>query len=304
MADGTLVAEGIYALFIALSLYAALRLVGSGSTWSAAVLGVAIGLAALSRAEGIALVALLAWPAAALTRSVPWGRRAALAAIATGAALVTIAPWAVRNLTTFEEPVILSTGAGYTMAMGNCDDAYHGDHLGYWDWSCQYRGPAGADASVGDVRARKQATDYMRAHKGRLPVVVAARVGRLWHLYRIGQGITLDSSYERRGRTAAVMGVGATYVAVALAAVGVWARRRHLLSLVLIGSVVMSATLSAALTFGITRYRIAADVGLALFAGIGADWLIGRFRQPGADVAPDAAQDEENLARAETGPRQ
>ncbi|MBV9919469.1 MAG: glycosyltransferase family 39 protein [Pseudonocardia sp.] len=287
MADGTLVAEGLYAFFIALALYTALRLVDSHTWWWAAALGAAIGLAALSRAEGVILVVLLAWPAAALTRAVPRSRRAALAALASVTALLVITPWAVRNLHTFEKPVILSDGAGQTMAVGNCDDTYHGEHLGYWDWSCGYKGPPGKDASVNEVRARKQAIDYMKAHKGRLPVVVAARIGRLWQVYRVRQGITLDATLERRGRPAAVLGLWGSWVAMALAAVGIWARRRDALSWVLIGSVVVSGTASAAITFGITRYRVAADVGLALFAGIGAAWLLDRLAARRTGIAVD-----------------
>jgi hypothetical protein len=73
---------------------------------------------------------------------------------------------------------------------------------------------------------------------------------------------------------------------MALATVGIWARRRDALSWVLIGSVVVSGTASAAITFGITRYRVAGDVGLALFAGIGAAWLLDRLgsRRRGTDA--------------------
>jgi hypothetical protein len=109
--------------------------------------------------------------------------------------------------------------------------------------------------------------------------VAAARVGRLWHAYRVGQGIDFDVFYERRGRVASNLAVPSVYVALALSAVAVWARRRDPSSLVLLGAVVLSATASAALAFGVTRYRIAGDVGIVLFAGIGADWVISRFRR-------------------------
>ena len=124
----------------------------------------------------------------------------------------------------------------------------------------------------------------MREHKTRLPVVAAARVGRLWHLYRVDQGIDFDVFYERRERIASTMAVPALYIAAALALVGVWARRRDPSSLVLFASVVVSATAAAALAFGVTRYRIAGDVGVVLFAGIGADWLLSRVRRRSADA--------------------
>ena len=75
------------------------------------------------------------------------------------------------------------------------------------------------DASVDDGPAREQAVDYMRAHNRRVPVVMAARVGRLWHVYRVTQGIDFDVFYERRGRLPSNLAVPAVYVAVALSAV-------------------------------------------------------------------------------------
>jgi hypothetical protein len=100
----------------------------------------------------------------------------------------------------------------------------------------------------------------------------------------VDQGIDFDVFYERRERIASTMAVPALYVAAALALVGAWARRRDPSSLVLFASVVVSATASAALAFGVTRYRIAGDVGVVLFAGIGADWLLSRLRRRSADA--------------------
>ena len=70
IADGTLVSESIYALVIALVLLAGHSMASRRDARSAALLGVAIGLAALARSEGLALVVLLAWPLAALARDV------------------------------------------------------------------------------------------------------------------------------------------------------------------------------------------------------------------------------------------
>ena len=241
IADGTLVSESMYALIIALVLLAGHTMTTRQDLRSAAVLGVAVGLATLTRSEGLALVVLLVWPLAALARSLPWRRRLGLATVATAAAVVTISPWVVRNMVQFEQPVYLSDSTGYVMALGNCDETYSGRYLGYWFFECAYVGEPG-DASVDDGPAREQAVDYMRAHKSRVPVVMAARVGRLWHVYRVTQGIDFDVFYERRGRLPSNLAVPAVYVAVALSAVAAWARRRDPTSLVLLGSVVLSAS--------------------------------------------------------------
>ena len=111
-----------------------------------------------------------------------------------------------------------------------------------------------------------------------MPVVVAARVGRLWNVYRVRQGLHFDVFYERRGRTATNLALPATYLALGLSAFATWALRREYSTLVLLGSTVLSATLAAATAFGVSRYRIAGDVGIAMFAGIGVHLLLERFR--------------------------
>ena len=96
----------------------------------------------------------------------------------------------------------MSDSAGYVLALGNCDETYSGPYLGYWHFDCTYQPGPGVSRTRGDVEAREQATRYMRDHQRRLPVVAAARVGRLWHVYRVEQGIDFDVFYERRERIA------------------------------------------------------------------------------------------------------
>src|SRR5207302_10880566 len=64
-ADGAMMSETLYGLLIAGALYVSLRMVDGWRTpLAAAILGALIGLAALTRAEGLLLLALLAWPLA------------------------------------------------------------------------------------------------------------------------------------------------------------------------------------------------------------------------------------------------
>lgn len=286
--DGTLVAESPYALLIGLTLLAALHLADHPHWRAAVVLGGVIGLAALTRSEGVTLLGLLVVPLL-IVRPIPWRRRAALLGIAVGTAALVIAPWFVRNLGHFEEPVPLAYGAGYVLKIGNCDPTYSGTMFGYWDISCAYAGSLLPDKSVSEKKARAQAIDYISAHRGRLPAVVAARVGRIWHLYRVEQGISFDIFFERRGRVPSELAVRAFYGAAALAAAGAWALRRQRAALVALAALFVSATLSAALAFGITRYRIPADVGLVVLAGVGLDALLRRARGRAAPVEAEAS---------------
>lgn len=281
--DGTLVAESPYALMIGLTVLAALRLADRPRWRAAAVLGGVIGLAALTRSEGVTLLALLVVPLL-LVRPIAWHRRAGLLAVTVVATMLVIAPWFVRNLSRFEEPVPLAYGAGYVLKIGNCDPTYSGTMFGYWDISCAYAGSLLPDKSVAEQKARAQAIDYISANRGRLPAVMAARVGRIWHLYRVEQGISFDVFFERRGRLPSELAVRAFYGAAVLAAAGAWALRRQRAALVVLGSLFVSATVSAALAFGITRYRIPADVGLAILAGVGLDALLRRARRRAAPL--------------------
>ena len=80
---GTLAAESLYAFLIALTLLTAHWMATRRDLTSALVLGLVIGLSALTRAEGVGLVVLLAWPLVLLARDVTWRHRLAMGGVAT-----------------------------------------------------------------------------------------------------------------------------------------------------------------------------------------------------------------------------
>ncbi|MDZ7673465.1 MAG: glycosyltransferase family 39 protein [Acidimicrobiales bacterium] len=287
--DGTIVAESLYAPVIAGVMLAGLRFAERPTNGRAVVLGLVIAAAALTRSEGLALLAFVALPLVLLLRSAAWRDRIRLFAVTVAACLTMVAPWTIRNLAAFEEPTPLAYGAGYVMKVGNCDLTYQGKFLGYWHYSCNYAGSMEPDMSVGERRAREQAIDYIGDNLERVPTVVAARVGRLWHVYRPFQGVDFDVLFERRGLFPSRAGLWGFYALVPLVAAGLWAVRRCPSALVVTGAMLFSATFSAALAFGITRYRIAGDVAIAVLAGIGIDWSLRRLR--GRLDRGDAARD-------------
>jgi hypothetical protein len=46
------------------------------------------------------------------------------------AALVTLAPWVVRNMVVFDHPVYMSSQFDPTLVVSNCDDVYYGPSIG------------------------------------------------------------------------------------------------------------------------------------------------------------------------------
>lgn len=100
-------------------------------TWGrAALLGAAIGLAALSRTEALGLLAFLALPLALLATDRSWGRRVGLAALTGVTALLVLAPWLGHNLTRFEEPALLTSSSGVVLSGASCDGSWYGPLTG------------------------------------------------------------------------------------------------------------------------------------------------------------------------------
>ena len=94
----------------------------------------------------------------------------------------------------------------------------------------------------------------MRDHLGRLPIVVAARVGRLWSVYRPLDMVSYNQG-ESRERWVTELGLVAYYPLMLLAIAGAveMLRRRRGQALWLLVVPAISATLVAAATYGQTR---------------------------------------------------
>jgi len=322
--DAALLSETAAAFAVVLTMLAVERFRDQPTTARAAELGVALALAVLGRAELLILVPAFALPlalgASSLSMRARWERLGVVAV----AALVLIGPWVGYNMTRFEKPVYISNGLGATLLGGSCDAAFHGPLIGYWTYcpgatqvarlppppaatlarwaadpnSLRTRAEKKAyfrryfegapDESANDVSARHEAVDYIRAHKGQFAIVVAARVGRMWNVFRPWQNATLDGTIEGRGVAQARVALFFFYAYTAAAIVGLVAlrRRRHPIwpYLVLAGVV----TFTAAISFGVQRYRIPVDAVLPALAAVGIEWLLTR---PGAEWRPGPSGD-------------
>ena len=276
--DSLVMSETIALTLTAATMWQSYRFWRSPSWKQAAALGILGGLLGLTRAELILYVPLVAgmW---ALSRlrvhdwKLPLNRLGVMAACV----LLVIAPWLIRNLTAFEHPVTLSTGLGITLAYTNCDTTYHGQFLGYWYYKCAYPLPNGVDQSDDEQLLRKRGLDYLKNHKRRLPVVMLARVGRQWNLYRADQ-MTVFDGLDTRERGLSRAGLLMYYSMVPLAVVGAVSlrRRRVLLSPLLMVPVII--TLSAAVTYGSTRFRVPAEMTLVVLAAVGSVAFVDHVR--------------------------
>nr|MBA2350158.1 glycosyl transferase [Solirubrobacterales bacterium] len=245
------------------------RLADGPSLGAAALLGAAIALAALTRGEAIALGVLLAAPLLWRGGEGSMGRRAALGVACLASAALVLAPWAIRNATTFERPVLLSTNGDSVFAGANCESTYFGELIGAWDFEC-FGGPVTGDEAQAALQYRERGFTYASEHTGRIPVVVAARLGRMLDVYRPwGQGGFFASQEGRQVRFHRA-GLVMYWALIPLAVGGVVLlrrRRRRVELLVLLAPFVLIVLVGAAV-YGNTRFRTSAEPFLVILAAI------------------------------------
>jgi hypothetical protein len=273
VADASLRAESLFALLVALALLAAYRAWERPTTWRLIQLGAVIGLAALTRSEGLVLLVLLALP-------VVWRagrpRRAAQLAVVAAACGLVLAPWLIRCWIVFDEPVAISTSYGDLLAGANCATTYHGEAIGAWDFNC-VTGETGANEAEIARRLRARGLNYASDHAGRLPVVVAVRLLRPWGFYDPGGEVRSKTVGEGSNQTANWLGLACAWALLLLAVAGaVVLRRRGQPLFILLAPFALVLFLSAT-AYGILRFRAPADVALIVLGAVALDALLDRL---------------------------
>lgn len=273
--DGLLASETLSLLTAAVALLAAYRLCQRPSIGAATGMGIACGLAALSRGEAVLLLPLVALPAALVARRMSLGRRLALAGLAALATAATLAPWVDFNLGRFDHPVLgTSTGLELAMVGANCHTLFYGPGIGYWSFFCIPRPPVPGDETDDSQYYRQVVANYVRAHQSRLPLVVAARIGRTWGLYQPFQQVDYDVYFESRNSAAAHAGLWMYYLLAGASVVGGLRLRRQGVAISPLVGTFLTVTVAVALVYGTTRFRVTAEPALVILGAIGLDHLL------------------------------
>jgi 4-amino-4-deoxy-L-arabinose transferase-like glycosyltransferase len=264
--DGIIMPETFATLATAAVIFFTYRTIRTRSWTMAAAAGVACAAAMLSRSELALLLVCLVVPAVLLLRDTDRAQRLRLSAVAVLASAVVVAPWVGYNLARFERPVFLSYGEGATLLGANCKATYHGQYVGFWIGLCA-PAPASVEPSVEAAKQRREAFHYIRGHIGRLPTVVAARVGRLWSVYRPIQ-LARFSKADGIPEWLALAGLAMFAVLVALAIGGGWLlARRSVPVLPLVAPAVVLTVVAAAL-YGRVRFRAPVEAPLVVLAAV------------------------------------
>jgi hypothetical protein len=191
-----------------------------------------------------------------------------------------LAPWVGFNLGRFEKSTTVSSTFGLTVLTANCHGTYHGPLLGYTDLSPECVPPDSYDEepSVRDARLRDRALTYMSGNVKRFPLVVAARTGRVWYAFRVGQTIELASA-DGRPQWAEWLGALSTWILVGSAVAGSLNLRRRDTPIWPVIAPVAAVLLSLVIVSGVPRYRAAAEPSLVILAGVAMSSWLDRFRR-------------------------
>ena len=221
--------------------------------------GVLLGLAALTRGEGLLLIPFVAVPL--LWRE--W-RRLGLVVVTVGVVLV---PWVARNAVAFDGRLIVSNNIGGLVNGANCPPSYEGPGLGSWSFECYGRVelPGTDEAENGDA-LRRAGIDHARDNAGRLPVVAAARIGRTWSLFRPFEQARLETEFEGRRFGPQATGIAVDWFLLPFAVAGTVLLRRARRPIAPIVGLVVMVTAVSALTYGNVRFRQVAEPALLVGA--------------------------------------
>jgi 4-amino-4-deoxy-L-arabinose transferase-like glycosyltransferase len=277
MNDVVVMAEALTALLVAAVLLATYRYRDRPDTRHAVVAGALVGLAALARSEQLLLLPIIVIPMMLTLRSQPMRERIRRSVVAGGATLLVIAPWVLFNMARFDAPTTLSTNDGLTLLGANCEEMYHGSATGFWSLRCGLSVSAEGDASERSNAQRDAAFDYISNHQRDLPRVIVIRTARVWSLYAPDQMAWLNQG-EGRERWASWAGFWMYLVLLPCAVAGaVVLRRRGVPLWPLVGTFVI-VTLTAALFYGIVRFRVPAEVAIVVMAAVAFDAVWARWR--------------------------
>jgi 4-amino-4-deoxy-L-arabinose transferase-like glycosyltransferase len=264
-ADGSLMAESLFLVFVTGAVLAAVSGRRSAGFGWFAIVGALLGLATLTRSDGL-LVAVVLVPVAAWCTKVAVGRRLALAAVAAAVLVVVLVPWAVRNSDAMGETVLLSNNSGSLISGANCSSTYTGRRLAGWDFSCSHAAdPArGSEAHRAAVQ-RTAGIDYATDHVTRAVVVGPLRVVRGWGLWSPKALVDAEVPESRtRAMQWAAWVVGLAILGLAVAgAIRLVRERREVAELF---AVVAAASLVLLTSWGNQRFRLVAEPALAVLA--------------------------------------
>jgi 4-amino-4-deoxy-L-arabinose transferase-like glycosyltransferase len=288
--DASVMSESLYLPLVVVFLllvYAALDR-PSVSLWIA--VGAVAGLCALTRGDALVLAPVVVVPALWSLRTRLPRRRVLFGLVALGAGIVVVAPWLIRNQRELGSPTIATLDAGSAVAGTNCPSTYGGTLLGSWDPACARTDVPNVSETDLTRDLERDGARYAAHHLGRAPLVVVARVARQWGAWNPVSEARLEA-VESRNATWQLL-TWAVYVPCAcLCVYGLVLLRRRRVRIQPLVCVLIAVTVSAALTYGKQRLRVAAEPVILVGAAVALVDLASRFSRRRQPSAPQRSRD-------------
>lgn len=244
--------------------------------WIPPALGLVGGALVLTRSEqAVAFAGFLTVAVLAGRTRHGWRSSVAGVLVASLVAAALAAPWLLSNRERFEEPVLLATGSGVTLAYANNERTYDGPLLGYGDpgvWDQMMVRPG--DESQQDAYFREVGLDHLGANLDDLPAVVAARHARTWGVFDPAQQVTLDQSWGNSSRAGYWAGYVVGWLVLVGAVAGAFVAHCRGLKLAPLVVTLVVVVLNVTLTYGQTRYRVPAMILLVPLAALAVDQFV------------------------------
>ena len=266
--DGILMSEPLAAAGTVAVLLSAYVYFLRRNTLTAVLMGVAVGLAGLARAELLLLGVMVVLPMTLLGDRLPPARRFGHLALAGLIAVALISPWVIRNQVRFDEPTFMSTQDGLTLLGANCPEAYEAPAIGFWVIGCALRVdvPEGVDESVKSKLFREEAVEFIGDNLDRLPAVAVARLGRGLSLWDV-ETMFFYNQGEGRHPWTSRMGFWQYWLLVPLAGYGLWRWPSRLPRWPLVATAALSLVVIVTF-YGIPRFRLTAEIGIVICAAV------------------------------------
>ncbi len=286
--DGMVLSETMVIVTTLATLWLAYRCWRHPSLRGVVWVAVAVAFAALARSELLLLAPLLVIPlgvsTARRTDTAFWKPLGAAAL----AGVVVLGPWVGHNLTRFDRPVFLSGQLEVTLAVANCESTYYGEHIGYWDYTCGQKlldahGPVADEAEANEVQL-EGTLEYMGDHARRIPLVVAARIGRIVGVYQPMQQLDIDSYVELFPRGVMVAANVAYWILVPFSIAGVVLLRKRRVPIYILLSVPIAVLITVVVIYASMRFRAAAEGPMCLAAAVAIGAVLHRW-WPDRDLA-------------------
>ena len=285
--NGEVLSESVTVPLAAGTLLALYRFRERANPGRALVLGLAIALCALTRPELLVLVVLFA-PLWLPRRS--RAPRFSLTIVFLVGVTVLLGPWVGRNLHDYTDTEVLSSNFGSVIAGANCAPTYAGPLLGTWDASCATSlVPPPGDASTVDAYYRSAGEHFARTQLRRVPVVVAAWLGRAFGVWP-APAQTVSWNATAAGvwpRWASWLYLITWWLSIPFAVIGaVSLRRRHMTGWPLYVLVALYFVVSAVL-YADPRFASSCQPALAVLVGVGLTAILRAVLRPrGAHARP------------------